>query len=322
MFIVKKAEREVFDKVASTIVKANPNVLSGNKSTQQLLFALIKESSHSPQDLLHVVKSVVKLPEEDLKDLSELLERTSLESLLRLGTMVTERLDFIRMLEDVVYENNLRKHVKERRHLHKILEQEPWFFGEEYSIYTSDESLNQVLKAHKTVMGEVEFLAELSPDPNLNDIPDLVLGAQGTNNKGDAYHNLVIEIKRPSVKLGVNELNQLSKYQRAIELDPRFDKERTKWTFLLVSSDITEDAVAQSNQPNRTKGLYLETNHSKSFVKTWAELIQDAKGRMNYLKNKLEISPQVKDGMDYLQKKHPDIHKETGAKIVNLESHN
>jgi len=63
-----------------------------------------------------------------------------------------------------------RRHLKERSQLHQLVEAEPWIFGEEYALATSDRGLTEVLKQNLHHLGRAE-LAE--------DITDEVLDTQG-----------------------------------------------------------------------------------------------------------------------------------------------
>jgi hypothetical protein len=50
-------------------------------------------------------------------------------------------------LEQIIYDKDLNKHILERRHLHKIIVNETWLFGDEYTYGVDDLTLKNVLKA-------------------------------------------------------------------------------------------------------------------------------------------------------------------------------
>jgi hypothetical protein len=53
---------------------------------------------------------------------------------------------------------------------------------------------------------------------------------------------LVIELKRPSLKLTNKELSQIEDYAQQVADDIRFDKETVKWKFILIG-DETDSQV-------------------------------------------------------------------------------
>jgi hypothetical protein len=119
-----------------------------------------------------------------------------------------------------------KKATLERRQLHRILERESWLFGDEWTLTASDETLRRVLVKHLQLLGgDVEF-ADVMPASQRDGkllIPDLVLsGSASSYSKSREY--LVVELKRPSVTLGKNELDQIEAYAIAITEDEQFNQ--------------------------------------------------------------------------------------------------
>jgi hypothetical protein len=62
------------------------------------------------------------------------------------------------------------------------------------------------------------------------------------------FEHLIVELKRPSVKLGSDEVLQIEKYALQIAEDIRFDKGKTKWIFKLIGNDYDSYVRGRINQ--------------------------------------------------------------------------
>lgn len=74
--------------------------------------------------------------------------------MIRASTDVTNRLEFLRALDLMVFDPEAHKMVGEREHLHRILERELWVFGEQYNFMVSERGLTAALNRHLELLGE------------------------------------------------------------------------------------------------------------------------------------------------------------------------
>src|SRR3546814_2105956 len=88
-----------------------------------------------------------------------LLQQTSLTALVDAMRLVTGRLDFIAGLELLLFDPAHVPKVLERAHLHKMVENEPWLFGEEFATHVSDKSLTARSEEHTS---ELQSLMRIS----------------------------------------------------------------------------------------------------------------------------------------------------------------
>lgn len=65
----------------------------------------------------------------------------------------------------------------------------------------------------------------------------------------------MIELKKPSIKLGDEELAQIKLYKNIISATDEFKDENTKWDFILVGNDISNSKITAANLSSD-----LETN--------------------------------------------------------------
>ena len=210
-------------------------------------------------------------------------------------TEIKNRLNFLNGLEQIIYDKDLNKNILERRHLHKIIVKETWLFGDEYTYGVDDLTLKNVLKAYlKDCLKRNDFeeVVNSSDNQELETIPDVCLWKQYSMGQSGYFQNLVIELKRPNKKVGIKELEQVKGYARAVAKDDRFPKEKTKWIFILLVTDMNDDAISECNQKDRSFGHIDTKDNYDVYVKKWGDIISEAKQRHEFIKEKLNLNLQ------------------------------
>ena len=120
--IVEESKRQVFNIVALQINEFLPDFESQDDKSKKLTLSLIKESlENNTSSLQRILTEVIELPEEKRNDLFEILEETSLSNIIDAMTEIKNRLNLLNGIEQVIYDKELNKQVKERKHLHKIV---------------------------------------------------------------------------------------------------------------------------------------------------------------------------------------------------------
>ncbi|CAH1211664.1 hypothetical protein PAECIP111892_03618 [Paenibacillus auburnensis] len=310
--VVEEAERQVFDICAVKINQYLPDFNKVAKSSREFTYRLMKEALQSnPDSLRLILKEVLKLPPEQQDELASILGKTSLESIINTTKLISNRLLFLNGIEQILYGEDFHKKLKERSQLHKILLRELWLFGEQYSYGYDDISLKNVLKKHLSILKRDEISPEIDYKKitTLDDIPDIGLYRQYKYGREDCYENLIIELKRPSCVVGTEEISQVKRYAHAIEKNVHFDKTKTKWKVVLIGIKLDDEARFESSQGDREAGLIYKnkTGNMEVWLKEWNEVIQEAKGKHQFLKERLEL--EVKDneeGLQYLRTKYKE----------------
>ncbi len=107
---------------------------------------------------------------------------------------------------------------------------------------------------------------------------------------------MVIEIKRPSIKLGKKELDQIKEYMEIISGEPSCNGEEFEWTFYLIGNDFNDHVRREissiSSRGEEKKGLAFcdVKNHQKLYVRKWSDIINvDQKSRYKFLQDKLNL---------------------------------
>ncbi|MDQ0763893.1 ATP-binding protein [Streptomyces canus] len=301
----ENAERQVFDLVAFSASKV---INDGDFRSRKFTLRLLREAlASNPGNLHNVLRSVLELSAERLAELSELLNRTTLSSIIATSKKVGDRLSFLSGLDTILFDSEPRRQTLERRQLHRILANETWVFGEEYALTGDDESLTKVLAKYLHFLGEeVELTGHAQPvlrHDGTNPIPDLVL-TRTCEIAQDRVENIVVELKRPSEVIGADELTQIEKYALAVMRDERFNKPNVSWDFWIIGNTLDEFAESRRNQTGLPFGYIQRTDRHRVQVRTWSEVINDARHRLKFVERSLDYRANHDDGVEYLRSKH------------------
>ncbi|RZJ99675.1 MAG: hypothetical protein EOO46_22310, partial [Flavobacterium sp.] len=180
--LVEESKRQVFDIVALQVNEFLTDFESQDLKSKKLTLTLIKEAlENDSQGLRKILTEVIELPKEKREELVEILEESSLSTVIDTMTEIKNRLMFINALEELIYNRDLNKNVLERKHLHKIIVNETWVFGDEYTYGVDDLTLKNVLKSYlKDYLQREDFEEILNSVDNsdLETIPDVCLWQQ------------------------------------------------------------------------------------------------------------------------------------------------
>ena len=308
---MKKAERDVFDVFAVQVNRAVPQLKSSSRQTKKLTYRLMREAINTnPASIKTILTEVFNLTQQQQDDLAELLAHTSLPDIIDTAKTVSDRLVFLQVLEEMVYNDSVGKAIKERTQFHKVLLKELWIFGEKYTLGTSDQSLRNLLKAHLNCLGRDELTPEIPPEAveDLTRIPDLCLFQQICPSY-ENFEHLVIELKRPTLTLSLKEMDQIRDYALTVAENPMFDKTRTKWHFVLLGQRLDQHVQRALRNQTVGEGNFYNADNVSISVFEWSKIIQDNKLKYEYLRRKLnhQLSSDPNFASDYLRTKHAEL---------------
>lgn len=306
--VIEEAERQVFDVVALNLHSYLPDFERSENKSKKLSLQLIRQAlERDPGELQLILEDVLSLPAEKKKDLAELLRKTSLAAVINASKVVANRLDFLRGLETLVFDNEIKPSLLERRQLHRIVANETWIFGEQFNIAVDDESLDAVLAKHLALLGRAMKSdgAVLREDDSVG-IVDLMLSKSIPQPNASEREHLVIELKRPTQKVDLGVQNQILSYAEAVCRDERFRDTATRWHFWAVSNEMDNAVAKLANQRNRPAGLLYEDAQTQVFVwaKTWGQIIRDCKARLDFFQQRLAYQADRDSGLKYLNAVH------------------
>lgn len=305
---VDRAERQVFDVVAININSYLSDFETSSLTNKRFTFQLLKQAiGENPETLQLIFQDVINLPRDRQDDLAELLKKTTLTAIIASAKVVADRLNFIRGLELMLFDEKSKKELLERDQLHQIIATETWIFGESFNLTCNEESLNDVLAKHLHLLGQREDDdSTVTREDGSSGRIDLMLSRSVPQPRAEEREYLVVELKRPSKKVDSQVLSQVESYALAVAQDERFKDTKTLWTFWAVSNEMTDEARRKARQRNRPEGLVFDDEELRIRVwaKSWGQIIQECKGRLEFLKAHLEYEADRDSAKAYLQKAH------------------
>jgi hypothetical protein len=308
---VQRVERQVFDIVAINVASAIPEFEALDSRNKRFQLRMLKQAiESSPEDVQLILTEVLELPKQKQEDLAKLLRKTSLSAVISSAKMVADRLEFLRGLETMLFDTDLKKHFKERTQLHRILAENTWLFGEEFALTLSDKSLTEVLRKHLKLKGASTDSVVDAPVKRLDGstgIVDLFLTRRIPTARADELDYLVVELKRPSVKIGQEETSQIKSYAFAVRNDERFRALKVRWEFWVVSDDLDDYAREEITSSDRPYGMLDRKDNTEIWVKTWSQILNDSKARLQLFQKELNYNADRDDSLSFLQKTYAKI---------------
>ena len=197
----------------------------------------------------------------------------------------------------------------ERRQLHEILVDHTWVLGEEFALTASDRSLDTVLRRHVD-SERIDLLpverdsSPRNPDHNYKRRVDLMLARSIPQAKPEKREYLIVELKRPTKTFDLDDLNQVKQYAYAVEADEAYKDTDTRWKWWGVANDFDDAVRREARQKERPVGLAYAWDNTEIWVQTWAQIINGARGRLSFFRERLEYDATRSSAIEFLQKVH------------------
>lgn len=301
---VEQVERQVFDIVALNVARHLPDFADSPSKNRAFQLRMLRQAiEKSPDDLQLILTEVLNLPKRKRDELSELLRDVSLSSIISAAKVVADRLKFIAGLEAVLFDPEPKKRLKERTQLHRIIAENCWLFGEEYALSVDDQSLTEVLRSHKKLLGEdVVIDAPVKHISQTRGIVDLVLSKAIRQHRANALTHLVVELKAPKVPINTDEISQIEGYAASITDDVRFRNVGVNWVFWVISDEL--GAHAKFRIAGEPTGLIHKAGNVSIFIKTWAQVLDENRSRLQFFQERLEYKADKGESLKHLQERH------------------
>lgn len=287
---IEEAERQVFNICAMNINQYIPRFDEQNKKNIKLSFRLLRHAIEESPDAVRVILAdVLGLSKEKQEEFAGLLKKTSLAGIINAAKIVSDRLDFINGLELLVFEEESRKNLKERKQLHKLLAENTWVFGEEFNLTVSDKSLDEVLAKHREIIQKpMSSRHRVRREDGSKGIVDLMLSRRIPQPRQEEREHLVVELKRPSRSINQAAVNQIESYAHAVATDERFIDTRTRWVFWVISNTMDDVVRIKVNQKDRPSGILHITDQYTIWAMTWGQIISRCRGRLEFFREQLD----------------------------------
>jgi len=300
---VEQVERQVFDIVAVNVAQYMPDFSTAQPKNKALHLRLLRQAiEKSPEELQLILGEILKLPKRKQEELAELLRDVSLSAIISAAKIVADRLKFLTGLEAILFDAESKKRLKERSQLHRIIAQNCWLFGEEYNLSVDDQSLTEVLRKHRKLLGDNTAVDE--PVKHVSKewgIVDLVLSRAIRRHKADELTHLVVELKAPKVKIDRDEITQLEEYAISVMKDERFKSGNPTWVFWAISDDYGQYAEYRMK---KSDGKIHEAENVSIWVKTWGQVLDENRARLQFFQERLEYEADKGASLEFLQERY------------------
>lgn len=321
---IEEAERQVFNVVALNVNHFLPTFQDSDEKNKRLQLRLLRHSiQHAPADLSKILTEVLDLPVEKRQELADLLDRTTLAHIIGASKLIADRLEFLQGLETLVFDAEFKHAVRERTQLHRIVAENAWMFGEQYHLSVDDQSLTEVLKKHIADRGrEVEIDEPVMRADGTRGIVDLMFSRNIQLAGSAEREHLIVELKRPDVKINAEAAAQIESYAFAVADDERFRSVPAKWLFWAVSSDIDQVVARKVSQKDRARGILFQDEEQRItiWVKTWSQIVNDCKARLRFFAEKLNYTPDRDSSLSHLKTTyHKYLADLFAAKVEDIE---
>ncbi|ELB2280592.1 ATP-binding protein [Vibrio alginolyticus] len=299
---LKDAIRVIFQADATVFTEL------ANKKQKTILVKLIDRivNSDDPDSLFEVLDGVISLSDSDMKILSNTLEKVTMTNIVRTIKQLEDRLHALDLFEKLLENKN---DTYEVAHIQKIVESNMWIFGEEFNVLTTEEdkfdrALRKYLKFKDESLDLIDDIENEDYHPKHYDKYSIdhqhkqkemdIFASQKMPmyDQGEAYFkNIIVELKRPSVKLTDKELQQIKNYMNVVNAEENFDTTKDQWDFVLVGNQISTNPQKSFNinmdfknsKVHGKPGLAGDYGNMRVWVKEWSQIIGDYKLRYNHI---------------------------------------
>jgi hypothetical protein len=287
---VERRERQVFDIATYAINSHSRDFSKAETPLKKMTLTLLKEAiKHNPDDISTILQAVVNLGKAKQSEFSALLKKTQLGNIIGASSLISDRVTTLEVLKGMVFDPKFRRSVKERGELDVLVRDHTWLFGERFHITMSETGLTKVMSRVAEDLGSKRKGRKITKKDGSVGRVDCFLGRSVPHSDEGKREYLLIELKRPSIKLGRKELDQVEDYVNAIRNEPEFLHTDTSWNFYLVASEFEPEIHSRIYQKDRDHGLFLYGDNFKFWIKTWAEVVRENEARLNFVQKKLQI---------------------------------
>lgn len=290
--VSEKAEQEVFAVTARAATTYSKTFRDARDPEKEVMLSLLKQAFVSnPDSITTILSAVFGLPKNKQDDFAGLLEKTELTNIVETAHFISERVAILEVLKKVVFDPDLRKHVKERGQLDKLIQSNTWLFGENFHITLHEAGLTRVMNRVSEEIGKKRKKSKpVKTRKGKTGRVDTLLGRSVPHPDAEKKEFLVVELKAPKIKLGKKEADQIENYALSLAKQPDFAGTNTEWSFFLIGTEYNDYVQAKITEDHRPTGIYYTKDGVKVWVKSWAEIIRACEGRIAFIQDKLNVT--------------------------------
>ncbi len=257
--------------------------------------------SDEREHILSILDDIVNLTREERENLAILLGKTSLNRITRTINLIENRFVTIELLKRMVFD--LKQFTTERDHIQHAIAENYWLFGEQFHLVTANESFEKLLSKYLYILdgeGSGKMNAMTMKDREKNRRPDVFICRQRSipdpfYQEEELEENIMVELKRPAVVIGKQQLRQIEDYMDFVSRQDAFNSQMRQWKFFVVSNRVDAYILKQYEEfKNRGKRFLVKSwGNLEIFAMTWDDIFRVFYTRHKYLLDKLDFDKEA-----------------------------
>jgi hypothetical protein len=284
-----------FKDLLKVVYTISPSLFVSKNEREQRFICATFAGLLSSQDS-NIIKTVLEqlqdLSDSEKQELLDILQRTTLSSIVKTINEIGNRLQVIEDLKKLVFA--FKDETLEVKHLQKILDKNFWIFGEQFRLISSTEGAlkDTLLKCAKDIL-KIDNLPILTVSRKE---VDLFLAKEMLDSE-NCKRIIIIELKRPKIRLGKKQFDKIEEYANEIRKEPVVNGDNIFWEYYLIGDDIDDyiktnkiDSMKNYGEVQRGLALNIENGGVKIYVRKWSDILEvEWEYKMKYLKDKLQL---------------------------------
>jgi len=291
----EEARKDELKEIIIGLYEVQPKVFVNLNIEQKKTFVRFLNlllDSNEKESIFSIIEEVTNLDAEERKELSDILKKTKLNRIISTIKLVEDRFKVYYSLKQLVFNDAMN--ANEVHHLQTMIENHYWLFGEQYHLVTAAEpKFTEALRRYIYLLRGEKSQTEVDHLYKQKEM-DIFMCRQ--EKLVDRIHNVVIELKHPTVKLGEDQLMQVKRYMNVIVSEPEFNGANMSWDFILVGREFNHrneiEMAIESAAANGERSLVFKAKNFKIYVKKWSEIFNEFELRHNFIDEKLKLERQ------------------------------
>lgn len=284
--------------VVKEIYCIQPKIFKGLTDTQErtsIGFINLLLDTNERENILTILDGIVNISAEERKSLATLLQKTTFGRITRTINLIESRYRTVELLKALVFD--LKIFTNERDHIQHAIAENYWLFGEQFHLVSANVGFEKLLASYLNILdGEEANKVIQNLDPEKNRRPDIFICRQRSipdnyNHDDDIEENIMVELKRPTVVIGKEQLRQIEDYMDYIIRNDQFNSSTRKWKFFVVSNKI-DDYIQKQYEAFQDKGkryLVKSSGNMEIYAMSWDDVFRTFTTKHKYLLNRLEL---------------------------------
>ena len=242
-------------------------------------------NSDERENIVEVIDSINGLSVEERNDMQFILKKGDVHSV-HMKKTFDKRCRIMNQLRDIVCSNE--KFKSERANIRKIIEENFWIFGEQYSLVYGDDNFQKGLNKYLHILdGEKEASSNKYKSQKIASRRDILVGRKRYI-EGISEENIIIELKSPKTQIDMKTCKQIVDYMNSVTNFVDVGNNIEKWKYIIVGVEI-DDRVKNTFKNENEKFIIHRDNDKDVYCTTWDSIFKASALQQEYLTKKFNL---------------------------------